>query len=321
MKLFLLILNLLIVQSIFAEEIPHPELLNLFEADLVVDANFKSQSSSHFYIIVNETIKDKYYGIDVGDQLKLPREDNGCGGIVDFSYYKRQRYYLKKGPNGWRLNYGSTQSIKSIYKFGSIQSDDLFCGLSLVQPNNRKRDNMNQSIREFVKTYQYIPDDQLYLALVDSVKLTALVKKNRIIAAFEKNGRYGIGDGIVETVGPETELETVPEVLSIIRCELASKNAQYPFDDEKMSIFLRENINPLSEMGVEGRVVVQVLLSDSGNVVEAEVKRGVHNMLDRLAVKKALDMPRWQPAEDQYGRKRKCYTILPFQFKIDSVHE
>lgn len=298
---------------------PHPELLNLFDADLVVDANFKSQDNARFYIVVNETIKDNGYGIKPGDQLNLPREDNGCGGTVDFSYYKRRRYYLKKTPKGWMLNHGSTQSIKSVYSFGKLQADHRFCGLSFVPPHGTERKTMNEAIRQFARTYRFDEDAWKYVPVVDTTTLLSLASENMMIAEFEKLGRCCIGDhddGMMEPT-PEIKEEFLEEELPITYCDFMEKKAKSSYSSTDLADHLRITDYPFMETGIEGRVYLQLTLNDSGFVSHVDVKRGINPTLDSIAIQKALDMPPWQPAEDKYGRKRSCHTMLPFTFRLE----
>jgi len=299
----------------YADEMPHPELKNLFEADLVVDASFKSQSKTHFYIIVNENIKGVHYGIKKGDQIKLFREDGGCGFIVNYSNYKRNRYYLKKGPKGWMLNYRSTQSIKSVYQFMTISMNDSQCGLTYVQPHGKKRETMNANMREFVQSYQFDNLKYAYVPTIDSLTLLTKSKSNKIIAAFEKYGRCCLSGGIdkeVKSVEPKQNSIERP----VLACGLMSKGVEPPYSKDEMSAFMVENENPLAELGIEGKVYVKLLINDKGEVSDVELLKGIHPILDSLALKKAASLPPWKAAEDQFGNKRKCYTNLPFYFKI-----
>lgn len=176
-RLFLLIFPILTS----AEEVPHPELRNLYEADLIVDATFKNQTASHFYIIVNESIIDRGFGIKKGDQIKLDREDNGCGSIVDFSYYNRQRFYLKKYAQKWVLNYGSTQSIQPHDKFGNTKSSEL-----------KGETTINNIIKEFEATYYWDTIKHDYLTRKTDKEIRKISKVNPVIAYFESIGRIGL---------------------------------------------------------------------------------------------------------------------------------
>lgn len=306
---------MLVIANLSAEEIELPELRNLFEADLIVDASFKSQGREYFYITINEVIKDPGFGIQKGDQINLPKVDDGCGFVIDFSYYKRQRYYLKKLPNEWILNYGSIQSVQSVYQFGDLSADDRFCGFSSVGPAANPTVTMNETIRGFLKTYRYDKDEQVYVPLVDSVALLSLAKNNVMIARFENNNRRSLNSDVEVFIEEEPILPKSIETLEKVPCEIAHKKGKPSMDEQELRAFLYENENPMADAGIEGKVILQLTINDSGRVEDVEVLRGIHPKLDSLATQKALSMAPWEVAEDSQGRKRTCFTNLPFRFQ------
>jgi len=317
MKTFILFAGLLIFQFFNNDEVYHPELLNLFESDIVVDAYFKSQGKDKFYIIVNEVIKGYEFGIIKGDQINLAREDNGCGQIVDFSYYKRQRFYLIKTQKGWRLNYGSTQSIKSVYSFGHLKVEDRYCGLSFVPPHGKESETMNNTIREFVLNYRYDHKAQKYVPLVNHSVLNKLSSKNIIIAEFEKLGRCCIGGDEEIMIEPEPDMvESIQrKELPLVACQFLMEPAMYELSQEEFREFLHIRDYPFKESGIQGKVFVQIVVNNAGIVEMAEVKKGIHPKLDSIAIRKAYGMKDWIPGFDNRKRKRTCFTILPFTFK------
>ena len=78
------------------------------------------------------------------------------------------------------------------------------------------------------------------------------------------------------------------------------------------------NENPLSEYGVEGRVIVQFEIDTSGAAIDAHVVRGIYPVLDSIALNKVENMPKWTAALDYAKKPIACKSILPFTFKIDS---
>lgn len=316
MKHLLLLITFLVTISSYAEEIEHPEFRNLFEADLVVDANFKSQDQTYFYIIVNESIKGELYCIKKGDQLKLFREDNGCGMKVDFSCFKHNRYYLKKVPKGWMLNYGSTQSIVDVNQFASLSKS--YCGFSNVHIPGRETETMNPMIREFAETYLLDNIKHQYIPTVDSLTLLAKASSNELIAAFERCGRRNLSCKIDEEHSIVPEPIESPSEFPIGYCEIMYQRADYPFPYDILRDSILNNESPLKDIGIEGRVIVKLLIDEKGKVSDVELLSSVHPILDSLAREKAFGMPAWKAAEDRYGNKRKCYTNLPFYFKLPS---
>ena len=66
---------------------------------------------------------------------------------------------------------------------------------------------------------------------------------------------------------------------------------------------------------IEGTVVVQFIVDRDGKVIDAEVVRSVHPLLDREALRLIQESPKWKPAI-QGGRKVKSYKKQPVVFKL-----
>lgn len=70
--------------------------------------------------------------------------------------------------------------------------------------------------------------------------------------------------------------------------------------------------------GLEGTVVVKVLLNECGEVIQAEIQTGVHKMLDDAALSAGMKC-RFSPGRRQ-GVPVKAYMALPFSFKLNPGH-
>lgn len=66
---------------------------------------------------------------------------------------------------------------------------------------------------------------------------------------------------------------------------------------------------------IEGRVLVQFVLTEKGEVTEAKVVRSVHPLLDSAAVDAIRMMPPWKPGV-QNGKPVKVMYTQPITFKI-----
>jgi protein TonB len=66
--------------------------------------------------------------------------------------------------------------------------------------------------------------------------------------------------------------------------------------------------------GVEGRVIVQFVVGKDGNVQDPQVIRGVHDLLDKAAVK-AVKKQKFKPGK-QRGRPVRVQMSLPVSFKL-----
>ena len=80
-----------------------------------------------------------------------------------------------------------------------------------------------------------------------------------------------------------------------------SKNVKYPEDCEKA--------------GIQGRVIVQFVVDKDGNITEPKVARGVHESLDKEALRIIKMMPKWTPCKLGGKAVSVKYTI-PVAFKM-----
>ena len=97
-----------------------------------------------------------------------------------------------------------------------------------------------------------------------------------------------------------------------------SKQTAFPGGTEKMYTFLVENIKyPESAINdsIEGRVFVNFVITENGEVTEAKVIRGVNEALDAEALRVINLMPHWTPAEKD-GKTVAVQFNLPISFKL-----
>lgn len=69
------------------------------------------------------------------------------------------------------------------------------------------------------------------------------------------------------------------------------------------------------EEKIEGRVVVQFVVTPEGEVVMPRVLRGVHKTLDDEAIRVVKSMPRWEPGKIG-GKPVSSYFTLPIVFSL-----
>ena len=80
-----------------------------------------------------------------------------------------------------------------------------------------------------------------------------------------------------------------------------NKNVNYPEDCEKA--------------GIQGRVIVQFVVDKDGNITEPKVARGVHESLDKEALRIIKMMPKWTPGKLDGKAVSVKYTI-PVMFRL-----
>lgn len=69
------------------------------------------------------------------------------------------------------------------------------------------------------------------------------------------------------------------------------------------------------EYDIEGKVYVRFTINNKGEVVNAEIAKGVHKLLDDEALRVVKSMPNWQAGE-QNGKKVNVVLIIPVNFEI-----
>ncbi len=116
----------------------------------------------------------------------------------------------------------------------------------------------------------------------------------------------------IETVdGKKVIKET--EVLSVVETM-----PEFPGGMKAFMNYLGSNIKyPKSaqKAGVEGRVIVQFVVSKTGEIVKPEVVRSVDAALDAEAIRVISSMPNWKPGE-QEGKKVNVKYTVPVSFKL-----
>lgn len=70
--------------------------------------------------------------------------------------------------------------------------------------------------------------------------------------------------------------------------------------------------------GIEGKVLVQFIVNESGNVSDATVKKSAHPDLDAEALRVVNLFPNFK-AGTQQGKAVKVYYVLPFSFKLSNA--
>lgn len=98
---------------------------------------------------------------------------------------------------------------------------------------------------------------------------------------------------------------------------------EYPGGMGECLKFLSENIKyPEEKMkeGVQGRVIVQVVIKADGSVSNPQVLRSVDPVLDAEALRVMMLMPKWKPGK-QRGQAVDVKFTLPVTFRLDKNDE
>lgn len=123
-----------------------------------------------------------------------------------------------------------------------------------------------------------------------------------------KRVEYNNADGSVSgkcynTAGEEmkfTPYEQMPQFNGNVH-EYLAKNIRYP--------------KVCKQNNIQGRVVVNFMVNEEGQVTDAKVVSSAHELLDKEALRLVNDMPAWKPGkEDDVAVK--VYYSIPIQFKL-----
>lgn len=94
---------------------------------------------------------------------------------------------------------------------------------------------------------------------------------------------------------------------------------EYPGGMDAMIAYLGENIKypkDSHDAGVEGKVLVNFIITKDGEVTDVEVMKGVATDLDNEAVRVVKGMPDWTPGS-QDGKNVNVQMTLPVMYKLE----
>ena len=117
----------------------------------------------------------------------------------------------------------------------------------------------------------------------------------------------------VESTSQETETPTEKLIFTVVEempeftggmgecMKFINKNIQYPPE--------------AIEKEIQGRVIVQMVITDEGDVTDAKVVRGVDPLLDKEALRVINLMPKWKPGKQRGKAVNVKYTV-PVMFRL-----
>lgn len=123
-------------------------------------------------------------------------------------------------------------------------------------------------------------------------------------------------ENVSSSSSPKKVKEEAPEFLPCTY-KVGRKNIDNPGGAEGVQQYLWDHIKyPKDALnnGIQGRVFVSFVVDIDGSVTDVEVKRSVHPLLDREAVRVISSMPKWKPGTQDGKPIRVRYTInVPFK--------
>lgn len=132
----------------------------------------------------------------------------------------------------------------------------------------------------------------------------------------------GTGEEKVPEKAPEVPVAAPPveapkednEVYQVVE-----QQAEFPGGVTELMKYLNGNIKYPAiarENGIQGRVVLKFVVEKDGTVNGITVLKGIHELLDKEAIRVVKSMPGWK-AGKQGGRNVRSYFTLPVSFKLE----
>ena len=147
-----------------------------------------------------------------------------------------------------------------------------------------------------------------------------LQKTNTTIGAFNVKGNDEVGGEVLkakeEIAQPEPPKQT--EDLDNKVFDVVEEQPSFPGVPSALNSWLSQHIKyPVvaAENGIEGRVIVQFVVSKDGSVRDASVVRSADPSLDKEALRVVGQMPRWTPGR-QNGSTVNCKFTCPVTFRL-----
>ena len=119
----------------------------------------------------------------------------------------------------------------------------------------------------------------------------------------------------------EVKPEPKPEKEEVFRS--AAHMPSFPGGDGALMSFINKNIRypqAAQDNNIQGKVVVQFVVTKTGKVGEVKVVRGVDKDLDREAVRVCKMLPAFSPGRNATGDPVAVWYTLPVQFKLQGAN-
>ena len=100
--------------------------------------------------------------------------------------------------------------------------------------------------------------------------------------------------------------------------DIVDEMPEFPGGTQELMNFLMKNLNyPVSaqQYGIQGRVIMQIIVEKDGSITNVEVVRGVSAELDAEAIRVLSAMPKWKPGKHKGEIVRVRYS-LPVVFRL-----
>jgi TonB family protein len=115
-----------------------------------------------------------------------------------------------------------------------------------------------------------------------------------------------------------SEINSKPDSSAVYNFAVIEEKPEFPGGNAALMQFLGSNTKYpeyAKENGIQGRVFVAFVIDKDGKVIDVEILRGVHKILDKEAIRVVSSMPDWSPGI-QKGKAVKVRYQVPINFKL-----
>ena len=140
------------------------------------------------------------------------------------------------------------------------------------------------------------------------------------VTAFARPEVSAVADEIsaVKVIAPAVHDSIQPNVQPAVSAPSSALDQmpEFPGGMEALNTYLRNNIRYPQEAqkaGIQGRVIIQFIVSKDGSITDAEVVESVDPQLDAEGLRLIKNMPRWKPGMRK-GQAIRVKQTLPIRF-------
>ena len=147
------------------------------------------------------------------------------------------------------------------------------------------------------------------------------------VTAFARPEVSAVADEIsaVKVIAPAVHDSIQPNVQPAVAAPSSALDQmpEFPGGMEALNTYLRNNIRYPQEAqkaGIQGRVIIQFIVSKDGSITDAEVVESVDPQLDAEGLRLIKNMPRWKPGMRK-GQAIKVKQTLPIRFAFTKTSD
>lgn len=174
---------------------------------------------------------------------------------------------------------------------------------------NVESEEMPVTRQEEQKTPPPPPPPAQVVEQLEIVKNDTEIEKELDLASTESNEK-----AVVQIVEMPAEASDVEEEIFFVVEEMP----EFPGGQLALRKFIADNVEYpeiARENEIQGRVFVQFVVNEKGDVVNAKVVRGVDPALDKAALKVINSLPRWKPGKQRDKPAKVSFTV-PINFML-----